>query len=892
MEILIDVPPYLHPYVEWLLDWTSAIWSSLSMYWANVGHCWSMLITNAERVFQIPRNALVPLLAFIFFFWPILLSLIMTLVTAWAWIFWIVTSASFGLIQLVYVSYQFIMITCDIFGLSCLKTYSMLRQQLLHIVDKTTSAVGVENATHRRGGKSRRRQWRQDVEQAQTYERFLQIRIQSKEHAQVISKQTLVKKASLDTALPPPIPRNRSFSVEHSPAKHALRRNQSFASADERRIKSKGSSSFQNRSTSIDDLDSVVVDELGEKLSDLLVSTTRRLREARRSAQNTHNDANAASLCYLLSGVLKRNHLQLDDLLIENARAVAERGQYGLTNESRSVVRAYFQQVEEGLDWIAEAPVLQNLSSHQCSEGENGKEAKHMHESSRSSSAELTGWAESSSKHNDLLERVTLIRKMKQNMGRTALMLSGGGAQAMYHLGIIRTLLESKLYQDIKVISGTSGGSIIAAMCATKTPEELYNDICIPTVVDDFTKTGEQRRENIRWFPPVTEMAAYWLKHKLLVDSAYFRRTCDFYYSDMTFDEAFERTGKHVCITVSASRASGGTAQRLLLNHISTPHVTVASAVAASCALPGVMAPAKLLAKNSSGVLEPFEVDGVEWIDGSVQADLPFQRIATLFAVSSFIVSQTNFHVLPFLNKEYHPNQKSLYWQLFQTLEWDIRSRALKLSRLGLFPRLFGQDISKIFKQKYYGNLTIVPRFTTMQTFGLKSLSNPTIKDMEGYLKYGQIAAWPYLNAIRDMIRLEKALDDCLMRLEARVRALNPDVDWLNPDDVESIASSSAVFSNSRVRIIGRPPMVDSARQRESDIVRKLEDENQVLKEQVQRLRAELLAQVGTDENANSKLDELSHYPVAQRCLIQSSEGRQPALKNEQEVLTPRGALI
>ena len=87
-----------------------------------------------------------------------------------------------------------------------------------------------------------------------------------------------------------------------------------------------------------------------------------------------------------------------------------------------------------------------------------------------------------------------------------------------------------------------------------------------------------------------------------------FRRTCEFYYGDTTFEEAFERTGKHVCITVSASRASGDTAQRLLLNHISTPHVTLASAVAASCALPGVMAPAKLLSKNSSGVLEPFEV--------------------------------------------------------------------------------------------------------------------------------------------------------------------------------------------------------------------------------------------------------------------------------------------
>ena len=76
---------------------------------------------------------------------------------------------------------------------------------------------------------------------------------------------------------------------------------------------------------------------------------------------------------------------------------------------------------------------------------------------------------------------------------------------------------------------------------------------------------------------------------------------------------------------MSASRASSASQQRLLLNHISTPHVTLASAVATSCALPGVMKPRKLQAKNSLGTIEDFEVDGVEWIDGSVQADIPFQ---------------------------------------------------------------------------------------------------------------------------------------------------------------------------------------------------------------------------------------------------------------------------
>ena len=110
---------------------------------------------------------------------------------------------------------------------------------------------------------------------------------------------------------------------------------------------------------------------------------------------------------------------------------------------------------------------------------------------------------------------------------------------------------------------------------------------------------------------------------------------------------------------------------------------------------------------------------------------LPFKRISTLFNVSNFVVGQVNFHVVPFLNKAHHPNINTLYWKLFQICMWDVRSRVLNLSSLGLFPKLFGQDVTKVFKQKYYGNLTLVPRFTTMTMFGLKAFQNPTVADMD-----------------------------------------------------------------------------------------------------------------------------------------------------------------
>jgi predicted acylesterase/phospholipase RssA len=883
MEIHIHVPTYLQP----VWAYTQSTWQAICVYCspavALVNSCYDLLSDTYTTLVNMPSNLWLTIAVLVLVFWPLVLTCVLALATAWMWIFWLLTSVLVGILQFAYAVYQFNMITGDIVGLSLLKSYYTTRQYLKQSVAREST-------------KSPKQTWRDTVNKLTSYEDFLKVRIRTKEAAIETASTSMRRVASFNW-------QTRSFTAVKQEKTSKMTRSKSYNGniAQETAV-------FDWRQG----LDPVCIQELGETAVQLLVTTTYKLREAKRRAlttsptrsdrvnafedaldsleqdcgndndddddecnlndsainantsTNSINDSKFPSnsdLAYLLMGVVKRNHLKLEDWLVENARAIVEQGQYGLSNPTRKLIRAYYQQVIDGLEWLAEGPLMNKPRSPVRNETNLAYESKselvteqddddtaqmdngnsdisnppddnnhtntdadtprrnsksHDHTDSDSDNENHSQeWIGSNPQ--ELLQRINLVRKMKQNMGRTALMLSGGGAQAMYHLGTVKALIEANLYSDIKVISGTSGGSITAAMCAIKTPEELIRDVCVPTVSSDYMLNGEMSRNNIRWFPPLTDMASLWFKKKLLVDGAYFRRTCEFYFGHVTFEEAFERTGKHVCITVSASRASGGTAQRLLLNHIATPHVTLASAVAASCALPGVMAPAKLLAKHREGVLEPFEVDGVEWIDGSVQADLPFQRISTLFSVTSFIVSQTNFHVLPLLSNSTNTSNKSMYWRLFETLEWDIRSRALKLSRLGLFPRIFGQDISKVFKQKYHGNLTIVPQFTAMQTLGLKALSNPTVKDMEGYLKYGQIATWPYLNAIRDMIRLEKVLDDCLAKLEERWHQMYPDLNLVGQhDDLESIASSSAVmasagvsWSNNQVRILGRPSLID-----------------------------------------------------------------------------------
>jgi predicted acylesterase/phospholipase RssA len=59
----------------------------------------------------------------------------------------------------------------------------------------------------------------------------------------------------------------------------------------------------------------------------------------------------------------------------------------------------------------------------------------------------------------------------------------------------------------------------------------------------------------------------------------------------MTFVEAYEKTGRIFCVTLSSTTEK---APPVLLNYLTTPHITIASAVIASAAVPGFIPPVQL----------------------------------------------------------------------------------------------------------------------------------------------------------------------------------------------------------------------------------------------------------------------------------------------------------
>lgn len=385
--------------------------------------------------------------------------------------------------------------------------------------------------------------------------------------------------------------------------------------------------------------------------------------------------------------------------------------------------------------------------------------------------------AEAESEQWTLAERVTFFKECQHTFGHTALCLSGGGALAMYHMGICKELIQQGLLPEI--ISGTSGGSIVVAFLAVNTDEELLRDIFVEDIATRYPE---------RWFPPLWQEMLLFARQGVLVRQEDFARTTTRYFGDTTFAEAYARTGRNCSITISTRASENRTGHGLLLNRITTPDVTIASAVAASCALPGIMGPHVLYAKVGGG-LKAFDSCGRDFIDGTMHADVPKQRLAEMFHCNQFIISQVNPHIAPFVRRtevrylgcttiaearKPSPIDANTTGVLRQVEDWmsmNIRHRVQVLSKFGLMPTLFGFDLGPVFKQSYAEfrrGVMLVPECIGIADAPM-AIKNPSVADMRHYLYHGQRAVWPKVDHIRHLLHLERALNQCVTRLEARL---------------------------------------------------------------------------------------------------------------------------
>ncbi|KAE8447038.1 hypothetical protein EG329_011173 [Mollisiaceae sp. DMI_Dod_QoI] len=362
----------------------------------------------------------------------------------------------------------------------------------------------------------------------------------------------------------------------------------------------------------------------------------------------------------------------------------------------------------------------------------------------------------------DILEQVVYAR---QAFGRSALLLSGGATFGMNHIGVLKALFEAHLLP--RIISGASAGSIVCAVVCTRTDEEIPG-ILREFPFGDLAVFEEQGKED-----GILERLRRLLTQGAWIDSKHLTRVMQEILGDMTFQEAYNRTRRILNICVSS--ASVYELPRLL-NYITAPNVMIWSAVAASCSVPLLFSAAPLLVKNPiTGENTPWNPTPQRWIDGSVDNDLPMTRLAEMFNVNHFIVSQVNPHVVPFLVKDEEAIAKDAQsggsgpgwvYALTNLAKDEALHRMQVLADLGIFPNLVTKCRS-VLSQKYSGDITILPEIE-YKDFP-RILKNPTSDFMLAACLSGQRATWPKLSRIRNHCAVELELDAAVQKLRARV---------------------------------------------------------------------------------------------------------------------------
>ena len=334
--------------------------------------------------------------------------------------------------------------------------------------------------------------------------------------------------------------------------------------------------------------------------------------------------------------------------------------------------------------------------------------------------------------------------------GRSALMLSGGGVLGFLHVGVVTELLKHGLLP--RVISGSSAGSIVAAALGAYTDEEMQHLDFIRLLESGGSDAAGLIR---RWLTGAGDRFTAENTEQLIAATI----------PDLTFAEAYAKTGRQVSITVAPAEPHQ---RSRLLNAVSSPNVYLRSAAMASCAIPGVFPPVMLQAKNERGESQPY-LPARRWVDGSVADDLPAKRLSRLFSTNHYIVSMVNPIARAFLPRDERARPvrraaSSLGIGIGREMLNFYRGVAKKYGDNWPKFNMMLHSIHALLDQEYSGDINIVPKFRLQNP--LKLISQPSTEELRLLVNEGRRATFRRLEAVRRCTQISRTLEEILHRFE------------------------------------------------------------------------------------------------------------------------------
>ncbi|ETI23960.1 hypothetical protein G647_05767 [Cladophialophora carrionii CBS 160.54] len=374
-------------------------------------------------------------------------------------------------------------------------------------------------------------------------------------------------------------------------------------------------------------------------------------------------------------------------------------------------------------------------------------------------------------------ERRQVIVDMRTTLGRTSLVLQGGAMISMSHLGVVKALYKRQLLP--RIITGTSSGALIAAhICVTK-DEDLPGVLEATHInLDAFLRSqnnqsasGASSWLHSSFFATMQRRYRRYRTSHHVFDIDVLKECTRDNLGDITFEEAYHKTGRILNITIAMSEVTG-TPQ--LLNYLTAPHVLVRSAVVASIATSKAMyAPVQLLCKDPAGdIVMYFAADFSEkdhdHRQSTVHPEAPLTRIGELFNVNHFIVSQTRPYIAPFIQLQKSADRHQPLGLLVRFTLSELRHWLEVLNRFNMLPTFLQRVLMDevVPTMASWSKVSITPQIGLLDFF--RTFDTPTPAKLQYWSARGEKCTWPYICELKVRCDIELELDAAYTSLRRR----------------------------------------------------------------------------------------------------------------------------
>ena len=325
-----------------------------------------------------------------------------------------------------------------------------------------------------------------------------------------------------------------------------------------------------------------------------------------------------------------------------------------------------------------------------------------------------------------------------------------------------------------------------------------------PSQLDDFFRADTGRKVNLDVFSEVTAEGAImrrlmrFLRKGHFFDVKVLERFARDNIGDLTFEEAYQRSGRLLNIVVTSQRSNEVPG---LLNHLTAPEVVVWSAACASCVIPGMYETVTLLQKTPEGDIVPWNEETIRWTNADRwnAGQLPLHRLTQLFNVNHFIVSDIRAYnhwlVASAFPRIPVPRSAPLLMKLFGAAWSEVQHWLRQLQVAGLLPAGL-QRHAKSSESPWVAasegdrgeDSQVLHLCPTLDVSDMAAvMTHPSEQLIAVGVDKGYRYCFAHLSKLRVLMRIEMALERILRILKTRSPELAPMYEQLQQQGSEEM---------------------------------------------------------------------------------------------------------